>query len=105
MGSEPALDVLSLHVNIGDLVGHALAIVDEYDCEAVGMPSWPGSLVDQLLTSLSGDPQTAVSHLGDVVLFLQITSVRYNVRMHRARYSEAIFSHEYSSLYSFRLAI
>lgn len=46
MGSEPALDVLSLHVNIGDLVGHALAIVDEYDCEAVGMPSWPGSLVD-----------------------------------------------------------
>lgn len=36
MGSELALDVLSIHVSIGELVGHALVVVDEYDCEAVG---------------------------------------------------------------------
>ncbi|OBZ79167.1 Mediator of RNA polymerase II transcription subunit 5 [Grifola frondosa] len=56
-----ALDMLSLHAKITDVVAHALAFVEDYDCETVG------------------DPQTAVSHLGDVVLFLQSTIVRFNL--------------------------
>ncbi|OCH95796.1 hypothetical protein OBBRIDRAFT_745014 [Obba rivulosa] len=58
---EPALDIVSLHANVPELVAHAIALVDDYDCETVG------------------DPQTAVSHLGDVVLFAQSTIARFNL--------------------------
>ncbi|KAF9242868.1 hypothetical protein BU15DRAFT_86664 [Melanogaster broomeanus] len=51
-----ALDILSLHLKITDLVFEALELLCEYDCETVG------------------DPQAAVSHLGDIVLFAQMIS-------------------------------
>ncbi|KAI0721268.1 hypothetical protein C8T65DRAFT_228522 [Cerioporus squamosus] len=58
---EMALDMLSLHAKITDLVAYALAFIEDYDCETVG------------------DPQTAVSHLGDVVLFAEATIARLNL--------------------------
>ncbi|KAI0800903.1 hypothetical protein C8Q74DRAFT_1345580 [Fomes fomentarius] len=58
---EIALDMLSLHYKITDLVAHAVAFIEDYDCETVG------------------DPQTAVSHLGDVVLFAEATIARFNL--------------------------
>ncbi|KAI0639768.1 mediator complex subunit Med5-domain-containing protein [Trametes polyzona] len=61
---EMALDMLSLHAKITDLVAHALAFVEDYDCETVG------------------DPQTAVTHLGDVVLFVEATIARFNLGTH-----------------------
>ncbi|KAL1951638.1 hypothetical protein VTO73DRAFT_787 [Trametes versicolor] len=61
---EMALDMLSLHTKISDLVAHALAFVEDYDCETVG------------------DPQTAVTHLGDVVLFVEATIARFNLGTH-----------------------
>ncbi|KAF5313955.1 hypothetical protein D9611_006864 [Ephemerocybe angulata] len=45
-----ALDLLALHVKLSDLVFYSLLFLEEYDCETVG------------------DPQTAVGHLGNVVL-------------------------------------
>lgn len=54
-----ALDIVALHVRISDLLFHALLFLDSYDCETIG------------------DPQTAVSHLGDVVLFVQYTLARF----------------------------
>ena len=33
---EMALDMLSLHAKISDLVAHALAFIEDYDCETVG---------------------------------------------------------------------
>ena len=35
---EIALDMLSLHAKISDLVAHALAFIEDYECETVG--SW-----------------------------------------------------------------
>ncbi|KAH9837111.1 mediator complex subunit Med5-domain-containing protein [Rhodofomes roseus] len=57
---EPAVDIISIHVCLRELLASALAFVEDYDCETVG------------------DPQTAVSHLGDVVLFLQEMVARHN---------------------------
>ncbi|KIK93655.1 hypothetical protein PAXRUDRAFT_144629 [Paxillus rubicundulus Ve08.2h10] len=54
-----ALDILSLHLKITDLVFEALELLCEYDCETVG------------------DPQTAVSHLGDIVLFVQMVLSKF----------------------------
>ena len=34
---DMAVDMLSLHAKIADIVAHALSFVDEYDCETVGM--------------------------------------------------------------------
>ncbi|KAK2461858.1 hypothetical protein APHAL10511_006321 [Amanita phalloides] len=59
-----ALDIVSLHVKISDLVYYALLLLDEYDCETVG------------------DPQTAVSHLGDIVLFAQCAIARFHLNHH-----------------------
>ncbi|KAF8349998.1 hypothetical protein F5887DRAFT_1059221 [Amanita rubescens] len=56
-----ALDITALHARISDLVFHALSLLDEYDCETVG------------------DPQTAVSHLGDIVLFAQCAIARFHL--------------------------
>ncbi|THV04872.1 hypothetical protein K435DRAFT_746183 [Dendrothele bispora CBS 962.96] len=57
-----SLDVLTLHVKIPDLISQALLFLELYDCETVG------------------DPQSAVSHLGNVVLFLQLAVARYNLQ-------------------------
>ncbi|THH20641.1 hypothetical protein EW146_g766 [Bondarzewia mesenterica] len=59
--NEAALDIVSLHIKISDLIVRAVALLDQYDCETVG------------------DPGTAVSHLGDVVIFLQWTMARYKL--------------------------
>ncbi|KAH7883678.1 mediator complex subunit Med5-domain-containing protein [Phlebopus sp. FC_14] len=56
-----ALDILSLHLKITNLAFEALEIVHEYDCETVG------------------DPQTAVSHLGDIVLFIQMLLTKFKI--------------------------
>ncbi|KAF9056240.1 hypothetical protein BJ165DRAFT_1522179 [Panaeolus papilionaceus] len=56
---ERALDIVSLHVSVINLVHRALVFLEDYDCETVG------------------DPQTAVRNLGDVVLFVQYTIGRF----------------------------
>ncbi|KAH9937109.1 mediator complex subunit Med5-domain-containing protein [Fomitopsis serialis] len=58
---EPAVDIVSVHVSLRELLASALAYVEDYDCETVG------------------DPQTAVSYLGEVVLFLQEMVARHNL--------------------------
>jgi len=55
------LDIISLHVRISDFVASGLAFLEDYDCETVG------------------DPQTALVHLGDVVLFLQWVVSTYHL--------------------------
>ncbi|GAW08006.1 rna polymerase ii mediator complex subunit [Lentinula edodes] len=50
---DQALDALSLHIKTSELVAYALQFFELYTCETVG------------------DPQTALSHIGDVVMFLQ----------------------------------
>ncbi|KXN89959.1 Mediator of RNA polymerase II transcription subunit 5 [Leucoagaricus sp. SymC.cos] len=59
--SDHALDILVLHVKLTEVVFRALKFLEEYDCGTVG------------------DPQTAVSHLGDVVLLIQYTIIRFGV--------------------------
>lgn len=39
---EMALDMLSLHAKITDLVAHAVAFIEDYDCETVG--EWSSAL-------------------------------------------------------------
>ncbi|KAG1783872.1 mediator complex subunit Med5-domain-containing protein [Suillus placidus] len=56
-----ALDILSLHLKISYLICDALEIILEYDCETVG------------------DPQTAVSHLGDIVLFAEMVLAKFRI--------------------------
>ena len=34
--NEFALDIVSLHIKISDLVVRALAVLEDYDCETVG---------------------------------------------------------------------
>ncbi|KAJ6604728.1 mediator complex subunit Med5-domain-containing protein [Mycena vulgaris] len=58
---DAALDMVSLHSRVSDLIFQALLFLEESDCETVG------------------DPQTAVSHLGDVVLFVQSTLTRFHL--------------------------
>lgn len=43
---EMALDMLSLHTKISDLVAHALAFVEDYDCETVGEWLWGSRWLD-----------------------------------------------------------
>ncbi|KAJ6503472.1 hypothetical protein C8R47DRAFT_1250472 [Mycena vitilis] len=58
---DAALDMISLHSKMSDLIFLALQFLQEADCETVG------------------DPQTAVSHIGDVVLFVQTTLTRFHL--------------------------
>ncbi|KAF9460835.1 mediator complex subunit Med5-domain-containing protein [Collybia nuda] len=58
---EAALDVIAMHVKVSTFIFRALMFLEKYDCETVG------------------DPQTAVSHLGDVVLFVQYTTSRFHL--------------------------
>ncbi|KAI0313725.1 mediator complex subunit Med5-domain-containing protein [Amylostereum chailletii] len=67
--NEFAADIVSLHVPMRELLSHALAIFEDYDCETVGSPQMKPT----------GDPQTAVSHLGDVVIFIQWAATKYNL--------------------------
>ncbi|XP_006454397.1 hypothetical protein AGABI2DRAFT_214397 [Agaricus bisporus var. bisporus H97] len=59
--SDYALEILSLHVKLTEVVFHALRFLDEYDCESVG------------------NPQTAVSHLGNIILLVQYVIIRYQL--------------------------
>ncbi|KIY50606.1 hypothetical protein FISHEDRAFT_38902, partial [Fistulina hepatica ATCC 64428] len=61
--SDVLLDILSLHVKISSLVRAALVFLEDYDCETVG------------------DPQSAFTHLGDIMLFIQSVVVRFHVRV------------------------
>ncbi|TFK30512.1 hypothetical protein FA15DRAFT_662476 [Coprinopsis marcescibilis] len=62
MYTQPSImDLVSLHARISDLVFYALLFLEEYDCETVG------------------DPQTAASHIGDIVLFLQYVLTRFQL--------------------------
>ncbi|KAJ7254033.1 hypothetical protein B0H12DRAFT_1115644, partial [Mycena haematopus] len=58
---DATLDILALHCKISDLLFHALLFLQQADCETVG------------------DPQSAVSHIGDVVLFVQTTLTRFHL--------------------------
>ncbi|TFK77029.1 hypothetical protein BDN72DRAFT_866833 [Pluteus cervinus] len=55
---DSIMDILAFHIRIPTLIFHAVSFLEDYDCETVG------------------DPQTAMSHLGDVVLFAQYAIVR-----------------------------
>ncbi|KAF9531998.1 mediator complex subunit Med5-domain-containing protein [Crepidotus variabilis] len=61
---DQALEIVALHERIYDLIFLSLQFLEEYDCETVG------------------DPQTAVSHLGDVVLFVQYALVKFKFENH-----------------------
>ncbi|KAJ8456924.1 hypothetical protein ONZ45_g18524 [Pleurotus djamor] len=59
--NDNVLDIVSLHEPVSHLVYTALRFIDTYDFETVG------------------DPQTAVAHLGDIVLFAQYTMAKFNL--------------------------
>ncbi|KAI0094740.1 mediator complex subunit Med5-domain-containing protein [Irpex rosettiformis] len=67
---EHALEIVSLYVRLSELMASALTIIQDYDCESVG------------------DPQTAVTHIGDVVIFLQATLGRYHLGKSRFMLNE-----------------
>lgn len=58
---EFALDILSLHLKISDVLFDAIHLLTDYDCETVG------------------DPQTASSHLGNIVLFVQVVLTKFRI--------------------------
>uniref|UniRef100_A0A0W0G2M6 Mediator of RNA polymerase II transcription subunit 5 n=1 Tax=Moniliophthora roreri TaxID=221103 RepID=A0A0W0G2M6_MONRR len=60
--SNHAVDILALHTNIANLVSQLLGFLEEYNCETVG------------------DPQSAISLLGMIVLFLQSNVTRFNLQ-------------------------
>ncbi|KAI5123762.1 hypothetical protein M0805_000352 [Coniferiporia weirii] len=76
---ELALDIISLHVKVTDIIAHVLAFIEEFDCELVG----------------TGDPQTAVSHLGSVILFLQATLIKYQLSSYPFMLGERAISTDY----------
>jgi mediator of RNA polymerase II transcription subunit 5 len=80
------LDIVALHVRLADLVGHGIVVLEEFDPETVGESllvfGWCTENVDIGLldaTGTLGDPQTAVNQLGDVVIFLQVAIIQYQV--------------------------
>ncbi|EIW86647.1 hypothetical protein CONPUDRAFT_141107, partial [Coniophora puteana RWD-64-598 SS2] len=58
---DAAMDLVALHVSFTDLLFHALESIHNYDNETVG------------------DPQTAVSQLGDVINFVQLALSRFKI--------------------------
>ncbi|KAH7915833.1 mediator complex subunit Med5-domain-containing protein [Hygrophoropsis aurantiaca] len=72
-----ALDIVSLHVKVSDLVFDALEFLSEYDCDTVG------------------DPQTAVSHLGDIVFFVQLMLNRFQISALELKKGNKILSTHY----------
>jgi hypothetical protein len=61
LSNDLVLDILALHLRLDDLM-QSLAIWDQVDLEVVG------------------DPQTTVSQVGHIVLFVSSTIARYKVR-------------------------
>jgi len=77
---EHGLDIVALHEKIKDLLFLALQFLEDYDCETVGTCiQLPFTIYGLIHTFSQGDPQTAFSHLGDVVLFVQYTLTRFKV--------------------------
>lgn len=76
---EPLIDVVSVHVSLRELLASALAYVEDYDCDTVGRQTHLHT--STISHTIKGDPQTAVIHLGEVVLFLQEIIYRHNVRV------------------------
>ncbi|KZT30460.1 hypothetical protein NEOLEDRAFT_1126012 [Neolentinus lepideus HHB14362 ss-1] len=74
-----ALDLVSLHCKMSDMVAHALVLFEDYDCETVG------------------DPQTAVSHLGDVVLFLHSAVAQFQINGHQFKLKERVLRLDFLS--------
>ncbi|KAJ7070959.1 hypothetical protein C8F01DRAFT_1244634 [Mycena amicta] len=74
---DVALDMLAIHQSISELIFHALLCLQEFDCETVGKSPRQVLIV---IDDFKGDPQTAVSHLGDVVLFIQSTLTRFHLQ-------------------------
>ncbi|PPQ64382.1 hypothetical protein CVT26_002089 [Gymnopilus dilepis] len=74
---ECALDIVSLHESVADLIFYALAFLEDYDCETVG------------------DPQTAVGHVGDVFLFLQYAIIRFKFPNRSITKGDKTFSPSY----------
>lgn len=70
------MDIFSLQKEMSDIIFHGLLFLEQYDCETVGLSIM--SSYSPYVTSL-GDPQTALAHVGDVVLFLQSLLLRFNV--------------------------
>lgn len=75
------MDVLAFHIRIPTLIFRALQFIDNYEFETVG--ECPDIQAHAALhRHLIGDPQTAMTHLGDVVLFIQYTIARFKVRLY-----------------------
>lgn len=66
-------------MNITDILANVLAFVDDFDVEVVGKANNRVVSIQTNRPVTKGDPQTAVCHLGNVILFLQSTFVRYQV--------------------------
>ncbi|KAJ7631007.1 hypothetical protein FB45DRAFT_554296 [Roridomyces roridus] len=58
---DAALDMIAMHSRVAELIFEALVFLQDCDFEIIG------------------DPQTAVGHLGDVVLFVQSTLTRFHL--------------------------
>ncbi|KAL0072044.1 hypothetical protein AAF712_000967 [Marasmius tenuissimus] len=57
-----AVDILALHTKLSESLSHILLFLEDYNCETVG------------------DPQSAISLLGTVVLFMQSTLTRFKIQ-------------------------
>ena len=76
---DPAMDIITLHVRIDDILIPILHFVEDFDCESVGVFHFCLALV-YILSIITGDPQTALEYLGNVILFLQATLVKFQVK-------------------------
>ncbi|KAJ3976979.1 hypothetical protein EV361DRAFT_161584 [Lentinula raphanica] len=74
---DQILDSLSLHIKISDLVAYSLQFFESYTCETVG------------------DPQTAFSHIGDVVMFLQSSVARFKFQSNTFSVNDKTVSSEF----------
>lgn len=87
---EVALDIVSLHVSVSKIMTCALLFLSDYDCETVG--SWIVIKSFAVADAIQiGDPQTAVSHLGVIVLFVQSTLARFQACGHLVSGSLGVF--------------
>ena len=73
------MDIITLHVRLDDVLVPILVFVEDFDCESVGVCHLSLRLTRDLII-FSGDPQTALEYLGNVILFLQATLVKYQVK-------------------------
>ena len=76
---ELALDIVSLHARITQILANVLSFAEDFECESVGALLREFS-VNQVDNCNVGDPQTAVAQYGDVILFIQSALVKYRVR-------------------------